>query len=97
MEINDFSAIISGLGGLAVSTGITMWVYKTLNATITNLRDEIKGLKEQILEIRNSEAKWYHKTHKLASILNRTKHCKNNEECSVRAEYEKYMEDEGII
>jgi hypothetical protein len=97
MEINDITPLLTGGFGLLLSTGITMWVYKTLNSTIQHLREEVKSLKEQILELKQSEYKWYHKTHRLAAILNRSKRCQNSNECEVKKAYDKYIEEEGVI
>jgi prefoldin subunit 5 len=101
MELNVLSALVSGLTGLFASTGLTYWVYRTLNKafdkTVENLKEEIKKLKVEIHDLKNAEAKGYHKAHKLATILNKTLKCPHGGDCAVRAEYEKYMEEEGAI
>lgn len=97
IPVSEFSAILSGLSGLIVSSGLTYWVYKTLNATIKNLKDEVSALKEELTQIKHERSRWYHKAVVLSSMLQKTRNCPHGKTCSVRAEFEKYIEEEGVI
>jgi len=97
LPMTELSAILSGLSSLLVSSGLTYWVHKTHSATIGVLKDEITKLKDELIELKSERSRWYHKAIRLANIMRETKNCPHSRGCKVRAQFEKYVEEEGVI
>lgn len=97
VPVSEFSAILSGLSSLIVSSGLTYWVYKTQSSVISSLKEKIAGLENDIVELKADRSRWYHKAVRLAGILQETKSCPHSRTCQVKVKFERYIEEEGVI
>lgn len=89
----DWTAILTTAIPTVISLGLTMWVYKVLNAIIIDLKEQVKTLKEDVAKLKESENKWFRKYHILAGFISR-KRCAN-EDCQIHQAYVDYVSKEG--
>ena len=91
---------LSKIAPIAISVGLTGWVYQTLNSVIKSLREEIQQLskdidtlKVDITKEREEKNKWYRKYHKLLNIIKKNGECKHG--CPVASALDVHLIEEG--
>lgn len=92
--------ILEKLAPIAISIGLTGWVYNTLNSVIKGLRDDIANLVSDIEKMKADlekekmdKNKWYKKYHKLLELFSKYGSCKEN--CPLSVQVNKHLSEEG--
>lgn len=92
--------VIGSVVGLVINIGLIGWVYKVMQANIDAQRlyfeREVKDLREQIIELRNSESRWILKYRTMYEHFRQHKDCLNGGVCNAWESYIEKINKEGI-
>ena len=93
--------VISSALAVIINIGLIGWVYKVMNSNIEAQRlyfeREVKDLREQIVELRNSESRWIMKYRTMYEHFRTHKGCGKDGKCGAWDSYIDKINQEGII
>lgn len=87
--------VIISIGTIFINAGICTWIYKVLNNTISNLRDDNEELRAEVDKLKASGNKWFRLYNELLLIVNNKKKCK--EDCPIHDDVLIFLASKGDI